>query len=216
MFKHIILSLLLALSFSAYADRRGDDRPKGGEQSQGQAQGQAQKQKSANKNLNANANLNANRNSATSTAGAKALGVGLGKGGDGGAGGDSKSVSGSNIDIDTGDFEAASSAASLYSVGCQVGASGQTQKGGVSLIIDDAACQALKMADAHGEALKRCAKDDSECREFHHVKVHEFLELAGDNVKGTEKYNRFGKAGVSTGLGSLGFTTLIYALILAL
>jgi hypothetical protein len=114
------------------------------------------------------------------------------------------SNSSSTVTVDTGDNETAASAASLYLQGCQVGASGQTNDGGASLVLDDVVCSALKLALYHRQALQLCAAGAVECKQYHHEKEHHYLEVAGDHIDDTEDTQEFAKNGMNTGLGMVG------------
>jgi hypothetical protein len=131
-------------------------------------------------------------------------------------GGSSTSGSSNDINIDHGYEEAAASAASLYSQGCQVGVSGQTKDGGTSILLDDFVCSTLKLVDAEAEALKRCKPADQECIDYHEERIHHFLEVAGDHIDDTENTAGFAKNGLQLGIGSLGIAIPTYLLILLL
>lgn len=190
-------------------------------QQQGQHQGQNQNQHAVGLGLGigySNSKANAD---AQSNAKAKAMG---GHGGHAdsysegshatGGASDASSNLDSNVYIDNGHDEAAATAASLYSQGCQMGGSGQIEEGGFSFIVDDIVCQSLKLADAHAEAIRRCPKQDSLCQSYHHEKVHHYLEVAGSHIDDTETTGMLAKNGINTGLAASGFGLLVYLLIL--
>jgi len=148
----------------------------------------------------------------------------------------------SSSTISISDSRQASSAATLYSAGCQTGASGQANGGGVSFIVEDAVCQALTVADAHSRALKACGEafiqsnedgfqvgkeimhldrpdlptinEVAACKVYHQGRINHYLTLAGENVDKTEDYNVFAKRGAGIGIGSLGIGVFVYLLLL--
>lgn len=143
---------------------------------------------------------------ATSVAGAIAAGLGVGI-----AEGDYSSTA---IDIDNTRVESAHSASSLHSSGCQVGVSAQVRGGGVSMIVDDAVCQSLKMADAHEYARGHCPGADKECIAFHDERVSHFLEQAGDAVDDTSTTNTIAKNATNAAIGGIGIGILAWLIIL--
>jgi hypothetical protein len=188
------LTLAALLLFSSFALAGGQDhRCQGGHncnqndgrtevtQDQKQLQAQAQSQES---NSYARSSSRANSYSEGGKAVSKG-GDAKARGGDqqqkayGGAGGSAKSLSegstsnsssGSNIDIDTGDTEAANTAAALAVQLCQKGMSGQSSSYGLSVVGSDQLCDYWKaaemaraahiIADKHGDKEKAAYWDE--------------------------------------------------------
>lgn len=234
----IILSLPLAVHAFPFGDKPDIDvevdnqvRIYDGDTSQKQRQGQKQQQKQKQyqeqgqrQKSQSRANAEASGGTAKQKQSAKAYSEGSKAG--------SKSYSGSDVYIQENDIDAAESAAALYSVGCQIGASGQKVEGGFSVILSDVVCDALKMADAHRVSLQNCGKpyipkkpcstckkhqhppverpdlptieDVEQCKAFHHAKIHKFLLIAEDHIEDTEDTQEFAKNGINAGLGVFG------------
>lgn len=142
-------------------------------------------------------------------------GVGVGEGGDA----DAKSVSGSdnNIHIDqrrTSAERPVNSAAGIFSVGCQTAASAQGREAGINMIVDDASCMYLRLADAEYEMYVR-ARTPVEA-EYHWKKLDHNLSMAYETVKHTTDTNTFAKNGMNVGMGTLGWGVFGYVIKLGL